>query len=120
MNDLRVQSQGERVSQLISALVSKFMMGEIKQEFVNGLKDLDAVAQDMDQRMARSKFSHVADLCATLRTIVTRALESPMQPTGKDMELLQNLGDAVERSFLDNDGEAATAQSISQSIRNVA
>ncbi len=120
VNDLRIQSQGERISQLIVGLTSKFVLGEMNQEFIKGLKLLDAVSMDMDHRLARSKFAHVADLCATLRTVVLRILERPMEPSGKDMELLQNLGNAIERAFQAKEGEIATARSISESIRAVA
>ena len=75
------------------------------------------ISNDMDQRLARSKFAPVSELCASMGTVVARILESPLTPRSRDMDLLGNLSNAIDRAFLGEKGEAPVARGISDAIR---
>ncbi len=117
VNECRVQAHGEKTSEIIEELASRYLLGELDEKFVQGLERLDIIGKDMNRRLRRSKFSHVAELCDTMRTIVSRMLEAPLKPEAKDIELLQNLGNAIDRAFRAEASEIMTAHSISDSIR---
>lgn len=52
-----------------------------------------------------------------MHSVVTKVLKNPMEPSSKDMELLQNLGNAIDRAFKAEGSEIMTAHTISDSIR---
>lgn len=120
VNERRVVCNSERISQLVGILASQYMLSDLDQEFVRGLKRLLAICQEMDRRLKRSKFAHAADLCDTLASVVSRLLEAPMSPNSKDIELLQNLSYAIDRAFHSDSSEIKIARTISDSIRAVA
>lgn len=120
VNERRVQANGEKANEIIEELASRYLLGKLDEKFGHGLKRLNIIGKDMNRRLRRSKFSHVAELCDTMHTVVSRMLEAPLKPEVKDMELLQNLGNAIDRAFRAKASEIMTAHSISDSIRATA
>lgn len=120
INDQRVICHGEKIGDLVGSLVSQYMLEGLDEDFATELKKLDKICTDMDRRLRRSKFAHVAELGSTLQTVVTRILECPMSPESRDIDLMQNLASAINRAFLADENEAKVAHSISSSIRAVA
>ena len=120
VNERRVVCNSERISQLVGILASQYMLSNLDQEFVRGLKRPQAICGEMDRRLKRSKFAHAADLCDTMETVVSRILEAPLSPHSKDIELLQNLGYATDRAFHSDKSEIKAARTISDSIRAIA
>jgi DNA-binding response OmpR family regulator len=120
VNETRIQRNGESIPDLVGSLGSHYMLDGLDNEFLQGLKKLDTICKDMDRRLKRSKFAHVAELCSSMHTVVTRILECPMSPEARDMELLQNLGTVIARAFQGDGNDIAAAHSISDSIKAVA
>ncbi len=120
VNECRVQAHGEKANEIIEELASRYLLGDLDRKFGHGLERLDIIGKDMNRRLRQSKFSQVAELCDTMRTVVSRVLETPMKPEAKDMELLQNLGSAIDRAFRGEASEIMAAHSISDSIRAIA
>ena len=120
VNETRVKRHGESIPDLVGGLVSNYMLDGLDDEFLQGLKKLDAICKDMDRRLKRSRFAHVAELCGTMHTVVARILECPMSPEARDMDLMQNLGSAIARAFQADGKEIAAAHAISDSIKAVA
>ena len=120
VNERRVVCNSEKISQLVGILASQYMLSDLDHKFIRGLKRLLTICGEMDRRLKRSKFAHAADLCDTMETVVSRILEVPMSPNSKDIELLQNLGYAIDRAFHSDKLEIKTAHTISDSIRAVA
>ena len=117
LNERRVQANGGKISVIIEEMASRYMLNELDRKFVQNLENLNLIGKDMDHRLRRSKFGHVAELCDTLHTVVSRVLKDPMQPVAKDIELLQNLGHAIDRAFKAETSEIAAAQTIADPIR---
>ena len=117
INDRRVECHAETITDVVGRLMPKFMHHELDAAFVEDLKKLREISRDMDRRLARSKFAPVADLCASMGSVVARILESPVTPRSKDMDLLQTLSIAIDRAFLGDEAEAALAYGISDAIR---
>lgn len=117
INDRRVECHAETIADVAGRLIPKFMHHELDAAFVEDLKKLHEISNDMDRRLACSKFAHVSELCAAMGTVVARIMESPLTPRSKDMDLLGNLSNAIDRAFLGQDGEAAVARGISDAIR---
>ncbi len=120
VNEMRVVCNSEKISQLVGILASQYMLSDLDHEFIGGLEQLRTICGEMDRRLKRSKFAHAADLCDTMESVVSRILETPLSPNSKDIELLQNLGYAIDRTFHSEKSETKTARSISDSIRAVA
>ncbi|MDA1089537.1 MAG: response regulator [Proteobacteria bacterium] len=120
LNEQRVKANGEKASEIIEEMASRYMLNELDHIFVQNLEKLNFIGKDMNQRLKRSKFGHVAELSDTLSTVVSKVLRDPMNPASKDIELLQNLGKAIDRAFQANEGEIGVAQSISETVRAVA
>ncbi len=120
VNERRVVCNSEKISQLVGILASQYMLSDLDQEFDRGLKRLRAICGEMDRRLYRSRFAHAADLCETMESVVFRILQAPMSPNSKDIELLQNMGYAIDRAFHSDKSEIKTAHTISDSIRAVA
>ena len=120
VNETRIRRHGESIPDLVGGLVSNYMLDGLDDEFLQGLKKLDAICKDMDRRLKRSRFAHVAELCGSMHTVVAHILECPMSPEARDMDLMQNLGGAIARSFQGDSNEIAAAHAISDSIKAVA
>ncbi|MCH7937269.1 MAG: response regulator [Proteobacteria bacterium] len=120
VNETRIQRHGESIPDLVGNLVSNYMLDGLDDEFLEGLKKLNAICNDMDRRLKRSKFAHVAELCGSMHTVVAHILECPMSPEGRDIDLLQNLGSAIARAFQADGKEIATIHTITDSIKAVA
>ncbi len=120
VNERRVVCNSEKISQLVAILASQYMLGDMDHEFIRGLKQLQTICGEMDRRLKRSKFAHAADLCDTMESVASRILEAPMSPNSKDIELLQNLGYAIDRAFHSDESEIKAAQTISDSVRAIA
>lgn len=120
VNETRIRRHGESIPDLVGSLVSNYMLDGLDDEFLQGLKKLDAICKDMDRRLKRSKFAHVAELCGSMHTVVAHILECPMSPEARDIDLLQNLGSAIGRSFQAGGKEIITVHAITDSIKAVA
>lgn len=120
VNETRIQRHGKSIPDLVGGLVSNYMLDGLDNEFLQGLKKLDAICKDMDRRLKRSKFAHVAELCGSMHTVVAHILECPMSPEARDIDLLQNLGGAIARSFQAGGKEITAAHAITDSIKAVA
>ena len=119
INERRVVCNSERISQLVGILASQYMLSDLDQEFIHGLKRLQTICKEMDRRLKHSSFAHAAGLCETMESVVSRILTAPLSPNSKDIELLQNLGYAIDRAFHSDESEIKTARTISDSIRAV-
>ena len=73
-----------------------------------------------NSRLKGSKFDYVAELCDSMHTVVAHILECPMSPEVRDIDLLQNLGNAIARSFQADGNEIAIAHAITDSLKVVA
>ena len=120
VNERRVVCNSEKISQLVGILASQYMLSDLDHEFIRDLEQLLTICGEMDRRLKRSKFAHAADLCDTMESVVSRILETPLSPNSKDIELLQNLGYAIDRAFHSDESEIKIAHTISDSIRAVA
>ena len=120
VNERRVQANGYTVTDIIGKLASLHLQGEVNERFIVGLRKLRSISQDMNRRLERSKYAHVAELFETMGEIADRNLEDPLNPSSKDLELLQNLSRAIERAFEADEDEAMIAHSITDSIRAIA
>ena len=119
VNERRVVCNSEKISQLVGTLASQYMLSDLDQEFIHGLKRLQTICKEMDRRLKHSSFAHAAGLCETMESVVSRILTAPLSPNSKDIELLQNLGYAIDRAFHSDESEIKTARTISDSIRAV-
>jgi DNA-binding response OmpR family regulator len=117
INEYRVVANGEKIGELVGELVSRYRVSDIHLKFIQELKHLRVICAEMDMRLQRSKFAHAADLCETMGDVATRILESPRGPRAKDIDLIQNLGNAIERAFHSDKAEIRIAHTISDSIR---
>ena len=117
INERRVECHAETIADVVGRLIPNFMHHELDEAFIEDLKKLHEISNDMDQRLARSKFAPVSELCASMGTVVARILESPLTPRSRDMDLLGNLSNAIDRAFLGEKGEAPVARGISDAIR---
>ena len=120
VSETRIKRHGESIPALVGSLASNYLLDGLDDEFLQGLKKLDAICKDMDRRLKRSKFAHVAELCGSMHTVVAHILECPMSPEARDMDLLQNLGSAIARSFQADGKEIITVHAINDSIKAVA
>ncbi len=120
VNERRVVCNSEKISRLVGILASQYMLSDLGREFIRDLKQLQTICGEMDRRLKHSKFAHAADLCDTTETVVSRILETPLSPNSKDIELLQNLGHAIDRAFHSDESEIKVARTISDSVRAVA
>lgn len=119
ISETRIKRHGESIPALVGGLASNYMLDGLDDEFLEGLKKLDAICNDMDRRLKRSKFAHVAELCGSMHTVVAHILECPMSPEARDMDLLQNLGSAIARSFQADGKEIITVRAITDSLKAV-
>ncbi|MBC8339304.1 MAG: response regulator transcription factor [Alphaproteobacteria bacterium] len=117
VNEHRVVANGKKIVELVGELVSQYMLSDLDLEFIQVMKRLGVVCVEMDKRLRRSKFAHAAELCDTMGHVVTRMLKSPLAPSSKDIELIQNLGQAIDRAFHSDKAEIRAAHSITDSIR---
>ncbi|NQU62087.1 MAG: response regulator transcription factor [Rhodospirillales bacterium] len=120
VNDQRVLCHGEKIGDLVGSLVSKYMLEGLDEDFSAELKRLKFICADMDHRLRRSKFAHVAELGSTLLSVVDRILECPMSPESRDIDLMQNLSSAISRAFMANEKDVKAAHSISSTVRAIA
>ncbi|NQV85107.1 MAG: response regulator [Rhodospirillales bacterium] len=117
INERRVQANGYMIADLIDKLASKHLLNEMDDKFLLYTRKLDSLSKDMNRRLNRSKFAHIAELCETVADVVQRMLETPLQPLSKDIQLLQNLGRAIDRAFQTGEDETMVVRQISDSFR---
>ena len=120
INERRVSANGHLITDLIEKLASKHLLNEMDDKFLLYTRKLDSLSIDMNKRLKRSKFAHIGELCESVGDVVQRMLETPLQPLSKDIELLQNLGRAIDRAFETGDSEAGVVHQISDSFRAIA
>jgi DNA-binding NarL/FixJ family response regulator len=92
--------QEQRVERYVNKiLVTAGMITSIPEEHKNKLprllKELAEAAELLDKRIANTRFSHQAELCKTLVT-VGRRMMSGSGPKESDMELVRQLGNALQ------------------------
>ncbi|MBT7942932.1 MAG: hypothetical protein HN719_06200 [Alphaproteobacteria bacterium] len=117
INEHRVVANGQKITELVGELVSQYMLSDLNLEFVQGLKRLNSICGEMESRLKQSQFAHAAELCHALGDLVHRMLKSPLVPRSKDIDLMQNLGSAIERAFHCDASDIRAVRSITDSIR---
>ncbi|NQV85108.1 MAG: response regulator transcription factor [Rhodospirillales bacterium] len=117
INEHRVVANGTKITELVGELVSQYMLSDLNLEFVQGLKRLKTVCIEMEYRLKKSQFAHAAELCDALGNVADRMLISPLVPRSKDIDLMQSLGQAIERAFHCDKSDIRAVRSISESIR---
>jgi DNA-binding response OmpR family regulator len=93
INEQRVSVQGDQINQLITLSVAD------AKRFDLGMKKIKAVSSEFTDRLARTDFAHVSELCRMLNVVVDeiRGIDDK-----KNVELLLLMGRSISLSFKDD------------------
>lgn len=108
INNRRVTLQGGQIDGLITRLVAE------PEEFDSLIKSIRKVAQEFANRLKGTDFSHISELCRTLKKV---AAELTGIGDKRNIELLVLLGQAISLSFKDDETSRNRALEMTELIK---
>jgi len=76
------------------------------------IRQLTAIAEDIDIRLERTAYGHVRELCDSLLGVAARLDATTGTPDRKDTDLLHNLATAIKRATAANNKDASYAREV--------
>lgn len=109
----RKRQNAELIGSIVEQIHPLFEAGQADATILLHLKQLKQTADDMIDRLTQQERENVAALCATLSTLASRLAQTYCRPEPRDLDLLRELGSAIDLAMRDQSQEAKTADILS-------
>lgn len=119
INLRKLEQHAVSVGDLVRAIIAGVQMGNYDANVQEKMEKLVYVAEDTARRMVGTKYSHVSGLCMSLIKVSNAVCFSEGEPRKKDLQLLEQLSQAIEAGFFQTDeGSTEAAAQITKTIGN--
>ena len=115
LNERKLQSDIVGVT-WVADKIGKALSANDTDKAIALIKQLKVLASDIDERLEQTVFSHVQNLCTSLLTVSARLEAAGDKPSGKDVELVINVSQAIKRSCHADSGDDVYAREITESL----
>ena len=116
INEQRLKRNAFQISFLVELLMPDFDRGKITEKTTAHVERLSVVAEDIGARMEGTEYEHITELCHTMIKVARSIRKSIKKPSGKDIELLKPLSEAILVGFNPEDDAAGLATEISDAV----
>lgn len=117
INERKMERHAVQIVYLVERIGPAYLMGSAEErEVVPMLDRLLYVSEDLSRRLQGSRFDHAADLCHAMVALAGRIRAKPTEPDSKDIRLLPELTQAIQRAFHPS-GDTQAARDISATVR---
>ncbi len=116
INEQKVERHAFQVEYLVNKIMPIYRQGTTK-EVIPLVERLVKVSEDIRARLETTKYAHVSELCNSMHEVAERISKRPLKPEGKDVKLLPNLAQAINRAFAADHEDVEVARHISRSVK---
>ncbi|MCW9045759.1 MAG: response regulator [Alphaproteobacteria bacterium] len=116
INEQKVERHAFQIEYLVNKIMPIYRTGATK-EVTPLVQRLVDVSEDIRARLETTKYAHVSELCNTMHEVAERISKRPLKPERKDVGLLPNLAQAINKAFAADQQDVELARDISKSIK---
>ena len=116
INIQKLERHAIQIGYLIELILHAYQQGEKNDELFHNIDKLLYVAEDTSRRLVGTQYDHISSLCESLVGVSSAIWKSRFNPSGKDLQLLTPLSQAIHKAFKVDAEGAALARRISESV----
>lgn len=116
INEQRIDRHAAEIRALAARIVEAHHQGRSAEQRGPDLERLLFVAEDIERRLAATRYDHVSELCGSLMRVAGALVQAGDTPNPKDLQLLPEVAQAVESAFRLGEGSAEISHDISRSV----
>ncbi|MBT4891113.1 MAG: hypothetical protein HON65_16315, partial [Rhodospirillales bacterium] len=118
VNKEKMDRQAFQISYLVDEIMPLYEADDVSDDVIALIERLEVVSSELVRRMAGTHKAYMSKLANTVLQVASSIAKSPLSPETTDLQLLPELGVAVQKAFFATDEEIQLVQDITDTVKD--